>query len=340
MTAPATRVRLSARLPTLECRLVTHYRARSRDFRKLSTHLPYFVLDACEAARMQSGAGAARSSLSVRPFTRIGESRRQARFMKTIGALLVMTAWLAGSAARPDSAAAADGPVLPLPDEDQQRITTLLGPGVVGQALASSMITDASVYFPLQERVLTYQVTSGSQAGNMQTVRVAKGKRPGGTPAWRFALSPSLAGFINQSPAGDLTMPAISDSGEGVVVITTPANPFLLNGMQPGETRTFAQTVSVNYLDDPTRQDYSGTLESRYTYVGTYQVTVPAGTYAAILLRLKYEGKVGPAKTTDTAYYFFAPQVGGVALISQEDVEAFWVIHIDTTIAKVLASVN
>jgi len=262
------------------------------------------------------------------------------RVMKMSKAVIVVGVWLTARVTLCDRAAAADGPVLPLPDEDQQRITTLFGPGVVGQALPSSPITDASVYFPLQERVLTYKVTSGSKAGNMQTLPVAKGKRPGGTPAWRFELSPSLAGFINQGPAGDLTMPAISDSGEGVVVITTPANPFVLNGMQPGETRTLAQTVSVNYLDDPTRQDYSGSLESRYTYVGTYQVTVPAGTYSAILLRLKYEGKVGPAKTTDTAYYFFAPQVGVVALISQEDVEAFWVVHIDTTIAKVLASVN
>ena len=50
------------------------------------------------------------------------------------------------------------------------------------------------------------------------------------------------------------------------------------------------------------------------------------------------EGKVGPAHTTDTAYYFFAPQVGVVAMISQEDVEAFWIIHIDTASGKVLAS--
>ena len=51
-----------------------------------------------------------------------------------------------------------------------------------------------------------------------------------------------------------------------------------------------------------------------------------------------YTGKVGPAHTEDTAYYFFAPKVGVVAMISQEDVEAYWIIHIDTTTGKVLAS--
>ena len=235
---------------------------------------------------------------------------------------------------------AADGVVLPLPAEDQQELSARLGAGVVGQALPSTPITDPSIYFPLQDRAGSYQVTAGSHAGNTQTLKVAKRNRPSGTPAWRFGISPTLAGFIQQNVAGDLMMPAVSDSDEGVVVITTPANPFVIKGIKPGETRTMSQTVSVNYLDDPTKQDYSGTLNTAYTYVGTYQVTVPAGTYQAILIRLKCEGKVGPAHTKDTAYYFFAPQVGVVAMVSQEDVEAFWIIHIDSKMGKVLASTS
>jgi hypothetical protein len=244
------------------------------------------------------------------------------------------------TAVLPGTLFAADGVVLPLPPEDQQEITARLGSGVVGQALPSNPIVDPSIYFPLQDRVLTYQVTAGSHAGNTQTLKVAKRNRPGGTPAWRFGISPTLAGFIRRDLEGDLMMPAVADSDEGVVVVTTPANPFVVNGIKPGETRAFSQSVSVNYLDDPTKQDYSGNMNAAYTYVGTYQMTVPAGTYQAILMRLKYEGKVGPAHTKDTAYYFFAPQVGVVAMISQEDVEAFWIIHIDTKSGKVLVASN
>jgi len=130
----------------------------------------------------------------------------------------------------------------------------------------------------------------------------------------------------------------VTDTGEGVVVVTTPANPFVLEGMQPGESRNLSQQVSVNYLDDPSDQRYAGSLTGTYTYLGNYQVTVPAGTYPALLIRLKYEGKVGPAHTQDTAYYFFAPKVGVVAMISQEDVEAYWIIHIDTRTGKLLAA--
>jgi len=231
----------------------------------------------------------------------------------------------------------AQGPVLPLPAADQQEITRLLGPGVVGQALPSVPIGKTSTYFPLEERASVYQVTSGPNTGKQQTLHTTRGKRPSGNPAWRFELSPTLAAFLNQA-AGDLTMPAVSDPGEGVVVVTKPPNPFLTEGMKPGETRNFTQSVSVNYLDDPTDQRYSGNLTGTYTYVGTYQVAVPAGTYPAVLFRIKCEGKVGPADTQDTAYYFFSPGIGVVAMISQEDVEAFWIIHIDTRSGKVLAS--
>ena len=133
-------------------------------------------------------------------------------------------------------------------------------------------------------------------------------------------------------------MPAVSDFHEGVVVVTTPPNAFVLKGMRPDESREFAQTVSIDYLDTPDKVDYSGSLTGTFTYVGAYEVTVPAGTFQAVLLRTKCQGKVGPAHTEDTAYYFLAPGVGVVAMITQEDAEAFYVIHIDTTLGKVLVS--
>ena len=252
--------------------------------------------------------------------------------LRTVTAITLVVLLLATRSAR------AQGVVLPLPPEDQQMISAQLGAGVVGNALPSAPIQDASIYFPLQERAPTYQVTPGRNAGNTQTLGLVKTHRPNGRSAWRFQMSPSLAGFIRQTPEGDLVMPSVSDPGEGVIVVTTPANPFVPKGMQPGETRTYSQQVAVNYLDDPTDQKYSGTLNGTYTYVGTYQVTVPAGTYSAVLFRVKCDGRVGPAHTQNTAYNFFAPGVGMVAMIMQEDVSAFWIYNIDSTTGKVLVS--
>jgi hypothetical protein len=253
-------------------------------------------------------------------------------FVRTAVTVVVSLFLLGADSAR------AQGVVLSLPPEDQQTINAQLGPGVVGKALPSTPIEGASVYFPLREKTSIYQVTAGPNAGNMQTLGVAKVRRLNGKSAWRFQLSPSLTGFIRQTPEGDLIMPTVGDTGEGVVVITTPAKPFVMRGMKPGESRSYVQRVVVNALDDPADQEYSGSLNGTYTYLGTYQVTVPAGIYAAVLFRLKCQGKVGPAQTHDTAYYFFAPGRGVVAMISQENATAFWIIHIDTTSGKVLTT--
>lgn len=231
----------------------------------------------------------------------------------------------------------AQSTVLPLPSADQQKLAQHLGPGVVGAPLPSERINDASSYFPLNEKTFVFRVTSGSNTGNMQNLVLKKARRPGGATAWRFNFAPSLAGFIHPTAGGDLIMPAVSDVDEGVFVVTTPPNPFVLTGMRPGESRSYRQKVSVNYLDDPTRRDWGGKLNAVYTYIGTYSVTVPAGTFDAILIRFAYRGKVGPADVVYTAWYFFARDVGLIAMVNLEDVSAFWIYRNDTTIGKVLA---
>src|SRR5262245_21597474 len=231
----------------------------------------------------------------------------------------------------------AQGVVLPLPAADQQQIAAHLGPSVVGAAIPSQRIVDAASYFPLQERLLIFQITSGNNAGASQGLTLKKTRRPIGTPAWRFQFAPTLFAFINTTPGGDLMMSAVSDTDEGVVGVSTPPNPFVLTGLEPGESRTFSQTVAVNYLDDPTRRDWGGRLNETYTYVGSYRLMVPAGAYDSILIRFAYQGKVGPADVTYTAWYFFARDVGLVAMVTLEDVSAFWIYHVDTTVGKVLA---
>ncbi len=254
------------------------------------------------------------------------------RSLPRLAAVLAVTLALVS----PAGEARGQGAVLPLPPDDQQKLAANLGAGVVGAALPSETIGSAAAYFPLNEKTFVFHVTSGSNTGNTQNLVLKKARRPGGAISWRFNFAPSLAAFISPK-GGDLIMPAISDVDEGVIVVTTPANPFVLTGMKPGESRSFRQKVSVNYLDDPTKRDWGGKLNATYTYVGTYSLTVPAGTFPAILIRFAYKGKVGPADVVYTAWYFFARDIGLVAMVNLEDVSAFWIYHNDTTIGKVLA---
>jgi hypothetical protein len=228
--------------------------------------------------------------------------------------------------------------VLPLPPDDRQIIIKQLGEGVVGDAVPSKPIDDPSALFPFHHKSLTYRFTSGRNTGKSQTLALTKIQRPGGKSVWRLQLAPSLVGFLRQMPEGDIVMPAVADMGEDAIVVTTPANPFLLKHFKPGETRSYSQEVSVRYLDDISNERYSGTLKSDYTYVGTFQVMVPAGMFDAILLRVKVEGKIGPAHTRAASYNFFAPGVGLIAMILQQNVTAFWIYNIDGAGGKVLIS--
>lgn len=234
--------------------------------------------------------------------------------------------------------ATAQGPVLPLPAADQQQLTNFLGAGVVGQALPCQPITDPTALFPLQPRSRTYQLTSGANAGNTEVLTLSQARRPSGLPAWRLGLSPVLVGFLNNDPQRGLVMPALTDTAEGFLVLSTPPSLFLPRDCPPGQSKPFTHKIAANYLDDPTDTAHSGSLSGQLTYVGCYQVTVPAGTFPAVLTRHHSTGSVGPATVEDTSWTFFAPGVGIVAMVTQEDVAAFWIYHVDTTTGKVLVS--
>src|SRR5262245_57535876 len=83
--------------------------------------------------------------------------------------------WLAGLVAALHAvlwapAARGQGVVLPLAASDQQQLVKYLGPGVVGAALPSDPIADATTYFPLADKTFVFQVTSGSNSGAVQNL--------------------------------------------------------------------------------------------------------------------------------------------------------------------------
>ena len=232
----------------------------------------------------------------------------------------------------------AEDPVLPLPAADRKILTEQLGTDVVGEPLSSKPIDDPNSLFSFAHTPVTYRFTSGRNKGKTQTLVPIKVERPGGKFVWRLQLAPSLIGFLRQMPDGDIVMPAVEDTGAEALVVSAPANLFISKGMKPGETRRFSQEVSVRYLDNIDDEQWSGKLETDFTYVGTYRTKVPAGTFDAVLLRTTVEGKVGPAHTHATSYSLFAPGEGLVAMILQQRVTAFWIYNVNGAGGKVLIS--
>src|SRR5262247_1763225 len=141
----------------------------------------------------------------------VGRARTVSAMSYTLGRSRVNLhmLWLAGLAAALSvvlwaPTARGQGVVIPLPPSDQQALIKYLGPGVVGTALPSDPIADATTYFPLADQTFVFQVTSGSNSGAMQILVLTHFHRPAGSPAWRYQLTLSLAAFISSSSCGDL----------------------------------------------------------------------------------------------------------------------------------------
>ncbi len=77
-----------------------------------------------------------------------------------------------------------------------------------------------------------------------------------------------------------------------------------------------------------------------YSYLGAHEVTVPAGTYNATLIKWVYKGKVGPARIEDTQDRFMAEDVGVVAMVDKKDISALLIYRDQSKYGKVLVKAN
>jgi hypothetical protein len=126
---------------------------------------------------------------------------------------------------------------------------------------------------------------------------------------------------------GHLYVVSEVDNDHHVVSRFTPAEPHLLSDMKPGESRETSIDVKVYDLKQPDDLAHKGNLQLTFSYVGAYQVTVPAGTYEAALIKWHYKGKVGPASIENTQYRFVAKGIGPVAFVDVKSISAMLIYH-------------
>jgi hypothetical protein len=96
--------------------------------------------------------------------------------------------------------------------------------------------------------------------------------------------------------------------------------------------------MKVSTVKAPDHVKYTGKMATTLTYVGAYQVKVPAGSFDAVRVKVDVKLKVGPADVEDTQYTFFAKGVGKVAEIEALRVSAAMIYHSHSKTAKVLVT--
>jgi hypothetical protein len=218
---------------------------------------------------------------------------------------------------------------------EQAMLDELLGAGVIGAPVAGSTL--APSFAPLRAGTWTYQIVGGKERGRRQRHVVTQLGRDASGASWRYAVGSTSVLYIKQTADGSFTFVSQEDTAHGVIVRYAPAEPGLLTGLEPGDSRESSIDVKVYDLSDPHDVSHEGMLDVTYSYVGAYQITTPAGSYDAALIRWTYNGKIGPAKIEDSQYRFFAENVGMVASVDKLDVSALFVYHAHKKFGKVLA---
>jgi len=234
---------------------------------------------------------------------------------------------------------ASAGAMVELEKSDRDALA-LLGGGVVGKALPAFPIRDTAGLMPLREGKWVYRITAGAHEGTRQEASISKTKgRQGvyqGQDLWHRTIAGDCTEFYSLNGKGAINLISEIDLKHDVITRYTPMFPIVFDGMKTGESSQVETEIKVYDLHDPTHLKYKGRLKVTHTYLGAYEITVPAGKYETVLIRSSYAGKVGPAHVVDGGYAFYAKGVGIVASVERMHVTAFLFYDKRTKTPKVL----
>lgn len=259
--------------------------------------------------------------------------RRLVAVASLAAAFLVLTA--------PHHAGAdAAGPIIPLPDTDRAQLDGLLGKGVVGEALPSAPLAGIEAYLPPKGRVMALRVITSDGKATTETHRIEETTDAAFAPGWHYTIEGTAELYFQKDSAGNVRTVAEKDLDKAVLSRFTPGDPLIVPGLKPGQSIDSKHKVEVFDLSNLKKVAHTGSLDVIYTYVGTYRVTVPSGTYDAALIRWDYTGEVGPATIGDSQYRFLASGAGEVAMIQLRSISAMLIYSDHTKRGKLLERIQ
>jgi len=253
--------------------------------------------------------------------------RKRAMIGLAIGTLCLLSA--ASNASKADS-------TIPLPSDDRAQIEKYLGTGVVGEAIPAAPLLTTDRYLPPAGTVTSYSVRESGGKTWTENHKVEETTDPMFTPGWRYSDEKIGALFLQKTADGGAVIAGEQDLEEKVLSRFTPGEPLIIAGLAPGQSRKITVQVAVSDLSDPTDIDHKGSLDITYSYIGAFKVTVPAGSYDAVLIKWQYEGSVGPADVEQTDYRFIAPGAGMVAMVESRHISAMLVYNDKTKLGKMM----
>ncbi len=260
--------------------------------------------------------------------------------------LFSMTAALTVSClcAQTISEASEDDPFEGMPQDDVRHIQKRLPGIVIGPAKNVPPLEDARDWWPLKEATLTYG--HGNDHSKSETVVVKKITRaPGSTlkdpiDGWALELPGGTTRYLTTNDPYGIVSPSALNKTYSVVIELDPAEPIVHSGSKTGMPAKRKTKVDVYNVGNLKSTAYSGTVDCTWTDLGGWRVKVPMGEYDTRLVKVEYDGSVGPASVKGRNYVFLAKGKGAIAYSDGRDISAFIIFNLDDETGGVLKSVD
>ena len=240
---------------------------------------------------------------------------------------------------------AADNPLATLPEADASRIHRHLPGVVLGPAKEVPPLSKVGDWYPLQNATFGYD--RPLDAGKKAKFVLSSGARTPGTPVgspgdgWMMTVSGGATRYLSErTDSAGIVIPSEVSTTNGLLIRLNPPEPVVLTGLKPGEVDSRDIKVKIYDVHDPTVVTHSGSVTCKWTDLGGWRVKVPHGEYDTRLIRLTYEGSVGPASVSAQKYFFLASGVGAVAFTDAREISAFLFFNDDSDHGGVLRSIE
>ena len=238
----------------------------------------------------------------------------------------------------------ADDPYRTMAESDASYLKQHL-PNVVVEPVADIPPLDrAEEWYPMEfvEYEFDRAIDSDKEAMLVvERIDRAPGTKVGETKeGWALKLPSKTVRYLQKDGETGIVAPTDVSHSYGLIIRLDPPEPIIHEGLKIGESVKRKINVGIYDLHQPTSQSYSGQVECTWTDLGGWRVKVPMGTYDTHLIRIDYNGSIGPASVQSKRYMFIAKDVGPVAFTDSREISAFIFYNNDTDHSGVLKSMK
>ena len=236
---------------------------------------------------------------------------------------------------------ALDDPLKTMPSKDADRIRKDL-PGVVIGPGEAPPIEDADDWMPLDSTVYVYE-NPRDESKTLKHVMARLERAPGATKdapgkGWALELPSGTTRYLKSVKGRGIVAATDVSKPNAFIIRLDPPEPIVHVAGKTGNQVRENVKIRICDIDSPEDTSYSGTVKCEWEDLGAWKVRVPKGIFDTRLIRIKYDGSIGPASVSAWKYVFLSKGVGTVAFTDSRDISAFIFYNNDVDHAGVLKS--